>query len=464
MAINVEPAGSEAKKSGNAYRKPRLLFCANPASGHAGPVLRVASELAALGFDITFLTGKDFHGAITKFGGRPLLIDDIAPEVMAEYQKMPAGMEKMMYGMERFFVRSAGEHANKVYNALEMMNDEDPNWPIVIVNETSFTSTHPLYLGAPPPKGMATRPPILGLHIIPYIATSRDTFPFGMGLAPDTTEEGRAKMQGARELTKNGPFGALVGIQAEVMQKLGAVNYKPYDSIFDTWVLSHDTVLHMVPPSAEYTMSDVPEKFRFAGTPLPAAVKGDVSYPEFWDEVTSGKKKVVLAVQGTVSTDYNQIILPTITGLAKRDDLLVVSILGIRGATLPADFALPANTRVIDYFSYDLILPYTSVMVFNAGYGGFIHGVVHGVPMVMAGANEDKPDVAMRGEWAGVGVNLRTGDPTPGQLAEGVREILGNPKYKQRAMAIKKENEEMNAIKVVEKAIYDLAGMQALAA
>jgi UDP:flavonoid glycosyltransferase YjiC (YdhE family) len=52
------------------------------------------------------------------------------------------------------------------------------------------------------------------------------------------------------------------------------------------------------------------------------------------------------------------------------------------------------------------------------------------VPLIVAGNTEDKPEVAARVEWFGVGVNLRTGTPIAGTLRRAVREILGNDAYR----------------------------------
>lgn len=129
----------------------------------------------------------------------------------------------------------------------------------------------------------------------------------------------------------------------------------------------------------------------------------------------------------------------------------MIAILGIKGATLPAEVEIPANTRVADFLSYDALLEYADVWVLNAGYGGALHGIVNGVPMVLGGDTEDKPEIAMRGEWTGVAHNLKTGKPTPEQVARGVADVLSDDKYKKRVVELQKENEEMKSLDTVEK-------------
>lgn len=78
------------------------------------------------------------------------------------------------------------------------------------------------------------------------------------------------------------------------------------------------------------------------------------------------------------------LLKPTFEALANREDVFVIGVLGQRGAAL--DWVkLPGNTRSVGYLLYNAVLLYTDVFVSNAGYGGFLHCVMHGVPKVLAG-------------------------------------------------------------------------------
>ncbi|PRC57278.1 glycosyl transferase, partial [Mycobacterium sp. ITM-2017-0098] len=72
---------------------------------------------------------------------------------------------------------------------------------------------------------------------------------------------------------------------------------------------------------------------------------------------------------------------------------------------------LPPNTYVAEYLPHDVLLPMVDVMVTNGGYGSVQRALSDGVPLVVAGQTEDKPEVAARVEYFGAGVNLRTGTP-----------------------------------------------------
>jgi UDP:flavonoid glycosyltransferase YjiC (YdhE family) len=102
----------------------------------------------------------------------------------------------------------------------------------------------------------------------------------------------------------------------------------------------------------------------------------------------------------------------------------------------PLRAALPANVRVERFIPHDLLLPHVDVMVTNGGYGGVQQALAHGVPLVVAGDSEDKPEVAARVRWSGAGIDLRTGRPSPSQVAEAVRRVVGHPGYAERAGAL----------------------------
>ena len=101
--------------------------------------------------------------------------------------------------------------------------------------------------------------------------------------------------------------------------------------------------------------------------------------------------------------------------------------------------ALPTNVRLERFIPHDRLLPHVDVMVTNGGYGGVQQALAHGVPLVVAGDSEDKPEVAARVRWSGAGIDLRTGRPSPGRVAEAVRRVVTRPAYAARARALQAE-------------------------
>ncbi|EKJ67707.1 hypothetical protein FPSE_12078 [Fusarium pseudograminearum CS3096] len=335
-----------------------------------------------------------------------------------------------------------------IKRVLEDIRAENPEREVILMPETCFMGANPISLGAPLPKGYTTRPKVINLNPIPYMANSIDTAPFGPGLLPDSTESGRARNQFMNQMMVGGPFAEVIAHQEEVLKGLGATEILEPQVPFHHWVLMHDLTLQLCPPSLEYDRSDMPSNIKFAGCLTPKPTPGDFVYPAWWDD-------------GTIAQDASNLIIPTVEALFDRDDLLVVAIIGRKGAALPKDMVIPSNTRVVDYLPYDVLLPHTSVFVMNAGYGGFLHGITNGVPLVLAGESEDKPEIAMRGEWSGVAVNLRTGQPIPELVREGVDRVLSDDSFKKRVDEIKAENEAMKIHDFIEEQILSIGELDA---
>ena len=74
---------------------------------------------------------------------------------------------------------------------------------------------------------------------------------------------------------------------------------------------------------------------------------------------------------------------------------LVVST-GRPDGSIEALGALPANVRAAGYLPYGFLLPKVALMITNGGYQGVQAALSFGVPLVTAGAGEDKPEVCAR--------------------------------------------------------------------
>ena len=139
-------------------------------------------------------------------------------------------------------------------------------------------------------------------------------------------------------------------------------------------------------------------------------------------------RPVVHVTQGTLdNADLGRLVAPTIEALG-GEDVIVVATTGGRDMS-ELKMRLPMNTFVAEYIPHDRLLPKVDVMVTNGGYGAVQRALSTGVPLVVAGNTEDKPEVAARVAWTGAGINLRTGAPTAGAVRAAVREVLGDGRY-----------------------------------
>lgn len=194
----------------------------------------------------------------------------------------------------------------------------------------------------------------------------------------------------------------------------------------------------------------------------------NLEYPSWFDEdvrkAREKQKSVIVVAQGTETPDFNELIIPTINGLASRDDIIVVAILCCKGATLTgqaggeaeASFKLASNARVVDYFPYDALLEYADIFVSASGYGGLTHAVANSVPLIQTGRLLDKADIGRRVEYSGLGVYLE-GKISPEDVSGAVDKILKNYQvFKDRAVGLKEESGNYQPLEILEQEILGL--------
>jgi UDP:flavonoid glycosyltransferase YjiC (YdhE family) len=119
---------------------------------------------------------------------------------------------------------------------------------------------------------------------------------------------------------------------------------------------------------------------------------------------------------------------------------------------------LPANAVVAELVAYADLLPHTALMVTNGGWGGVQQALAHGVPVVVAGSSEEKPEVAARVAWSGAGVDLGTGRPSHRRIRQAVRAALRRPRHRAAAQRLQAEYAAMpDPVDVVAAAVLESA-------
>ena len=102
-------------------------------------------------------------------------------------------------------------------------------------------------------------------------------------------------------------------------------------------------------------------------------------------------------------------------------------------------FAAPPNAFVTGVIDYAALLPRIDAMITNGGWGGVLAALSHGVPLIVAGGDLDKPEIAARIAWAGAGIDLRTGTPKPRAILDAWRRLSSHPGYRERAEHLGRE-------------------------
>ena len=238
------------------------------------------------------------------------------------------------------------------------------------------------------------RPAVINCGIVPLSLASRDTAPYGLGIPPMPGLPGRVRNRAMQALTEKVIFGP-VQKYANDDRPMDATG-SPFPTFFMDWPRAADHIAQFTVAAFEYPRSDLPGTVHFVG-PVSQGGKSsttgagsaggtpEAALPAWWAELDAGRP-VVHVTQGTVANrDFDDLVRPTIDGLAQDDVLVVVTTGGRPVEALSGP--LPDNVRVASYLPYDELLPRTDVLVTNGGYGGVQFALRHGVPLVVAGRN-----------------------------------------------------------------------------
>jgi len=405
----------------------------------------IAADLVRRGHDVTVTTGSQFRAAVESTGARfvPLLgladfDGDNEEKNFPEIAAIPPGPERLGFGLRNSFIRPMPDQHRTVQALLSEMDGE----PVVLVHELGFMGAWPVLHGAPGIRPAA----VIGIGVVPLALRSEDVAPFGMGLPPDSSPEGKARNRAANEAVR-GIFASTQEYLEEVLAGTGATEKPPF--VMDSMTTVPDRFLQLSIKSMDYPRSDLPESVSYVGA-LPTGGVSDRPLPEWWQDVLDART-VVVVTQGTVANnDLTELVQPTLDALADTD-ALVVAALG-REATLDR---VPANARVAEFIPFGKLLPHADLMVSNGGFGGVQQALGMGVPLVLAGLTEDKMEVTARAAWTGAAINLATQRPDPADIAKAVQTVLTEQSYRLRATALADEYARHDPFDAVEQAVLD---------
>ena len=399
----------------------RVLFATQPITGHVLPAVPIVRELVRRGNEVLWYVGEKFRATVERAGARfaPYVeakdYDDADYDVAFPGRSALSGLDQIKFDFVHVFMRQIAPQHRDLAAVLERFPAD------VVLGDPSLLAPFTLHEQGGPVHGVYNIT-VLGIRGI-------DVAPFGLGLWPNGSFLGRLRNQALYALASNVIFRT---VSQEMNAGATAVGGKPRK--FEGVLLSPYLFLAPTVPSFEYPRTDLPPQVHFVGPLVPSTPEG-FTPPAWWPEVTTNKKKkVVLVTQGTVATKSEDLIAPTLRGLADADVLVIAA-----GADREKLGDVPANARVESFVPFAALMPHVDVYVTNGGYGGVSTALSHGVPVVSGGATEDKPEVGNRIAFAGVGINLRTATPAPGAVRSAVDTVLADTRYRERAQALAKE-------------------------
>lgn len=406
----------------------RFLMTTDPAVGHVTPSMPIARKLVENGHEVVWITGRIYRERIETTGARfHPLPKEIDPGEMESYDFYPElkelkGLDLVKYGIKHFYLDACSREIEAIKTVLR-----DFPADVLVGDTVRFAPYFISEMGGPPSAQIS---------LLPLPLPSRDTAAFGLGLLPGKNLITKVRNRLLNFLVYRVLLRDVTTYANNVRRELGL---KPLNGPFLNGMYEIPSlIMHISTPAFEYPRSDQPENVHFIGPVLPEP--DDTFQPPHWWSDLKGSKPVVLVNQGTVAKDLDDLIVPTIEGL-KNQQMLVVAV-PVKEGQLGE---LPANVRAEPFIPFDHVLPHVDVMVTNGGYGGTQMALAHGIPLVVAGESEDKIEVAARVEWAGAGINMRKQYPSFEEVRDAVKEVLGNPVYRENARRIQSDFAKYNA-------------------
>jgi MGT family glycosyltransferase len=409
-------------------RTQKILFATIALDGHFNPLTGLARHLLELGYDVRWYTGSTFGPKLAALGiphypfRKALEVtQENMDEVFPQRKTLKSQIAKMKFDLKNYFVLRTPEF----FADIEDLYHEFPF--DLIVTDCCF----PASIVVKEKLGV----PLVNVGIIPLMESSRDLAPCGLAMLPATGFWGRFKQDALRWVAQNLLFREASNLYNGILRELGVA---PTQGIFfDALIRRADVFLQSGTPGFEYGRSDMSPNVRFVGPLLPYRAAGSAK-PLAFAEKLKAYRKVILVTQGTVERDPEKILVPTLEAF-KDTDTLVVATTGGSGTRALRERFPHANLVIEDFIDFNAIMPRAHAYVTNAGFGGVLMSIGHGLPMVAAGVHEGKNEIAARIGYFNLGINLNTETPTPAQIREGVAEVLRNPAYRHHVAVLADE-------------------------
>lgn len=398
-----------------------ILVAVMPFAGHVAPVRRAVEALVAAGHTVRVSTGAAYAAAVASSGAEVVpwrhAHDFDEHDLPATFpQAERPGPRGVLANLEHVFIRPGAAQAADLVEEYERRP-----WDVLVGDS--------LHLGgALAAERLGT--PWATLSVVPLFMPSRDLPPPGIVVPPARGPLGRIRDAALRALV---PL-ATRSLSRAYRETRARAGLDPRARPLSAAWRSPFLVLALGVPGLEPVRSDLPPQVHFVGA-FPQAAAGPL--PDWWPDALATGRPLVHVTQGTFNVDPDELLRPALAALAERD-VTVIAATGRRGRTdLP--FPVPPNAFVADLVPYPVMLPRLAAMITNGGWGGVLAALSHGVPLVVAGGDLDKPAIAALVARAGAGVDLRTGRPTPEAAGRAIDAVLSEQRYRSAAQRLAEE-------------------------
>ena len=396
----------------------RFMLTAMPFTGHVTPLRAVAAALVSRGHDVRVYTGGAFRGQVESTGAR-LVPWRVAPDfdennLSVTFPRLVGkrGIRQLLINVQDVFIKTSPAQVEDLTTEWK----REP-WDAIAGDEVSVGTAF---------FAERTGSPWATVAVIPLNLVGAQGPPSGMGLAP-----GRNPVTKARDAVLRAAvplFGR--SLAAPLARARETIGLPPSKLTFDRVVFSPRLLIASGSPLLDYDRTDRPPSLHFVGQLQNPPAPTDL--PAWWGDLDG--RSVIHVTQGTQNIDPDDLIRPAVEALAERD-LIVVVATGVPGRD-ELSFPVPSNVRVAGFLPYADLLPRVDLVVTNGGWGGTLAALAHGIPLVIAGGDLDKPEIAARVAWTGAAVNLKTGTPSAAKVAAGVDRVLADASFRDAATRV----------------------------
>ena len=416
----------------------KIIFLIEPAEGHFNPFVPIITKLAR-DHEIICITGYQFQKRVESIGVSFLPIPtQWDPGKTDIYEFFPDLKNKTGLAQIKFYLKHI--MYDQVPDILEQLQKVLHDFPAdVVISDTFMVAGNWITeLGGPAS---------IRLSVLPLSLPGKDIAPFGLGLLP-----GKSVLTRLRNNVLVFVFEKLLfkDIQNHVNRIRKKVGLAPFNKSF--FIKGYEIpglVLHTSIPEFEYPREKLPANFQFIGPILPPA-DAEYNMPDWWSDINKDLP-VILINQGTVSKNPADLIHPAIEAL--KDEAVTVVIIPAEKNSLQN---IPDNTHVEPYIPFTNLFPHIDLMISNGGMGGTQLALAHGIPVIIAGATEDKMEVAARVEYSGTGINLRQQSPSASDIKQAVQHILNASEFKQNAIKLQADYAKYDAVSLAVDSIEKL--------
>jgi MGT family glycosyltransferase len=429
----------------NAYAKPgkKILFANVPADGHFNPLTSLAVHLKNAGCEVRWY-GSDQYADKAKKLGIPYYpftkARELRPETFdqefPERARLNGAIAKLKFDIINFFILTGPEYFADIQDIHKTFEFD------LMICDVAFSAI--------PFVKESMGIPVISVSVFPLSETSRDLAPYGFAMHPAKTFFGKRKQDFLRFMADKVFFRKPNKIMTQV---LGEYGITPSGNVFNTLVAKSTLVLQSGSPGFEYKRSDMGANIRFIGAVLPYTKKS--AQPQWYDKRLEQYKRVVLVTQGTVETDINKLLVPTLEAFQNSNVLVIVTTGGSGTQELRTKFP-HQNFIIEDFIPFHDVMPYCNVYITNGGYGGVMLSIENNLPMVVAGVHEGKNEINARIGYFELGVNLRTELPTAKQIKAGVETVLADNQYRKNVIRLRQEMATYNPQQLCEKYVNEI--------